>query len=115
MDFPDIPLDAFHLCVVKTKAVYEVGYAGFWFAFGQSASCLKLCRPFLTDIDLTMFAMIAYYAISSKSQYGMPDVVETIFKDTTLHFFIMALCHVVLALSVIFAKVVAPSFLRMWV
>lgn len=27
MDFPDVPPDAFYLCVVKTKAVYEVGYA----------------------------------------------------------------------------------------
>lgn len=113
MDFPDVSLDAFHLCVVKTKAVYEVGYAGFWFAFGQSAPCPKLRRPFLIDVDLAMFAMIAYYAISSKSRYGMPDIVKTIFKDTTFHFFVMALCHVVLALSVIFAKVVVLSFLRM--
>jgi hypothetical protein len=34
MEFPNIPLDAFHLCMVKTKAVYEVGYAGLSFVFG---------------------------------------------------------------------------------
>lgn len=34
MVFPDIPLDAFNLCLLKAKVVYEVGYAGFSFVFG---------------------------------------------------------------------------------
>ena len=34
MKFPDIPLDAFHLCLVKTKAFYEIAYVGFSLFFG---------------------------------------------------------------------------------
>ena len=34
MEFPDIPLDAFNLCLLKAKASYEVGYASFSFVFG---------------------------------------------------------------------------------
>lgn len=34
MEFPDIPLDAFRLCVLKAKAAYEVGYAGSSLVFG---------------------------------------------------------------------------------
>jgi hypothetical protein len=34
MEVPDIPLDAFNLCLVSTKAAYEVGYAGLSFVFG---------------------------------------------------------------------------------
>ena len=34
MKFPDVPLDAFHPCMVKTKVIYEVSYACFSFIFG---------------------------------------------------------------------------------
>jgi hypothetical protein len=34
MVFPQVPLDAFRQCMVKTKASYEVGYAGLSFVFG---------------------------------------------------------------------------------
>jgi len=87
MEFPDVPLDAFHLCMVRTKAAYEVGYAGLSFIF-----------------DLATFIMIFYYAARSKSRYGMPSIVKTVLEDATIHFIVMALCHLVLALTVIFAK-----------
>jgi len=87
MEFPDVPLDAFHLCVVRTKAAYEVGYAGFSLVF-----------------DLATFAMIVHYAIRSKSQYGMSHIIKRILEDTTIYFFVMAMCHLVLVLFVILEK-----------
>ena len=59
----------------------------------------------LMNVDLATFAMIVYYAMRSKSQYGMPHIIKTVLKDTTVYFFVMAMCHSVLALFVIFAKV----------
>jgi hypothetical protein len=59
--------------------------------------------------------MIVYYAILSKSQYGMPRIIRRVLEDTTVYFFVMAMCHSVLALFVIFAKVVALTFLRVCV
>lgn len=35
MKFPDIPLDAFQSCMVKSKAIYEIVYVGLLFLFGQ--------------------------------------------------------------------------------
>lgn len=57
--------------------------------------------------DLSILAMIVYYAIRSKSQYGMPYIIRTILEDTTVYSLVMAVCHLVLILFVIFAKVVA--------
>lgn len=56
--------------------------------------------------------MIVYYAIRSKSLYGMPHIIKTVLEDTTIYFSVMALCHLVLALFVIFAKVLALMFSR---
>jgi len=69
-------------------------------------------RPTLINVDLATFAMIVYYAMHSKSQYGMPHIIKTVLRDTTVYFFVMAMCHSVLALFVIFAKVVTLPFLR---
>jgi len=87
MKFPDIPLDAFHLCTVKTKAIYEIVYVGLSLVF-----------------DLATFFAIFYYAIRSKSQYGMPYIIRTVLEDTTVYSFVMTLCHLSLVLFVIFAK-----------
>lgn len=56
--------------------------------------------------------MIVYYALRSKSQYGMPHIIRAVLKDTTVYFFVMAMCHTVLALFIIFAKVVTLPFTR---
>ncbi|KAF9792268.1 hypothetical protein BJ322DRAFT_1028101 [Thelephora terrestris] len=87
MTFPSIPLDEFRLCIVKTKAFYEIGYVGLSVFF-----------------DLATLATIVYYAIRSKSQYGMPHIIRTILEDTTMYSFVMAMCNLVLVLFVVFAK-----------
>jgi len=87
MKFPNVPLDAFRLCMVKTKPTYEVVYVGLSLFF-----------------DLVTFITIVYYAIRSKSQYGMPYIIKTILEDTTMYSFAMALCNLALVLFVIFAK-----------
>lgn len=115
MEFPDIPLDAFHLCVLRAKAAYEVGYAGLSLVFGQSMPHPNPSRSSLISADLATFAMIVYYAMRSKSQYGMPHIIKTVLEDATVYFFVMAMCHSVLALFVIFAKVVRLTFPRMCV
>jgi len=40
-------------------------------------------------------------------------IVKTVLEDATIYFIVMALCHLVLALTVIFAKVVVLTFPRM--
>lgn len=115
MEFPNVPLDAFHLCIVKTEAFYEIGYPGFSFVFGQSASCSKPSNSFLIGVDLATFVMIVYYAIHSKSRYGMPYIVKGVLEDATIYFIVVAVCHLGLALSVIFAKVMVLSFPRICV
>lgn len=105
MELPDIPLDAFHLCTVRANTVYEVGYTGLSFMSGQSIPCTKPDHPLLTKLGPVTSVMIVYYAIRSKSQYGMPHIIKTVVEDTTIYFFVMALCYLVLALFVIFAKV----------
>jgi len=72
--------------------------------------CPNPARPILINVDLATFAMIVYYAMRSKSQYGMPHIIKAVLKDTTVYFFVMAMCHSVLALFVIFAKVVTLPF-----
>ena len=57
--------------------------------------------------------MIVYYAIRSKSQYGMPQIIKTVLEDTTVYSLVMAMCHLVLVLFVIYAKVVVLKFPRM--
>jgi hypothetical protein len=59
----------------------------------------------LTGVDLATLATIVYYAIRSKSQYGMPHIIRTILEDTTMYSFVMAMCNLVLVLFVVFAKV----------
>lgn len=34
MKLPNVPLDAFRLCMVKTKAIYEIVYVGLALFFG---------------------------------------------------------------------------------
>lgn len=87
MKFPELPLDAFRLCVVKTKTIYEIVYVGLSFIF-----------------DIATSATIVYYAVRSKSQYGMPHIIKTVLEDTAMYSFIMALCHLMLILFVILAK-----------
>jgi len=88
MESPHIPLDAFRLCVLRAEAAYEVGYAGSSLAFDSDP-----IRPILINVDLATFAMIVYYAMRSKSQYGMPHIIKTVLKDATVYFFVMAMCH----------------------
>ena len=38
----------------------------------------------------------------------MPRIIKTVLEDTTVYFFVMAMCHLCLILSVLLAKVVAP-------
>ena len=64
----------------------------------------------LIDVDLATLITIVYYAMRSKSQYGMPYIIKTVLEDTTMYSFAMALCNLVLVLFVIFAKVVVPTF-----
>ena len=64
-------------------------------------------------VDLATFVTIFHYAIRSKSQYGMPSIIKTVLEDTSIYFFVMALCHSVLVLFLIFAKVVVFASLKM--
>ena len=84
-------------------------------SFLVSQRLLQLNYLPLIDVDLATFVMIIYYAIRSKSQYGMPHLIKRVLEDTTIYFFVMALCHLVLALFAIFAKVVASIFSRIYV
>jgi hypothetical protein len=68
----------------------------------------NLSGPLLINVDLATFVMIVYYAVRSKSRYGMPRIIKTVLEDTTVYFFVMAMCHLCLILSVLLAKVVAP-------
>ena len=56
--------------MVKTKAFYEVGYAGLLFLFDQPAPCPMLDHLFLTDVDLATFVTIVYRGVRSKSLWN---------------------------------------------
>jgi succinate dehydrogenase hydrophobic anchor subunit len=72
--------------------------------------CYHQNRSCLTDLDLATFLTIFYYAVRYKSQYGMPYIIKTVLEDTTIYSFVMALCHLVLVLFVILAKVMVFPF-----
>jgi hypothetical protein len=85
-----------------------------WATLASRSSLVSQCqvkdRALLIDTDLTTFVTVVYYATRSKSQYGMPYIFKTVLEDTTVYSFVMAVCHLVLALFVIFAKVVVLAF-----
>ncbi|KAF9644217.1 hypothetical protein BDM02DRAFT_3263685 [Thelephora ganbajun] len=88
LQFPPIPLDAYRICIFVRHRPLEIGF-----------TTISLLYDFLA------FALIIYLvARSNVYKFPIPSLLRTIAQDATLYFLVIFTSHLVLELTLLFAR-----------
>jgi hypothetical protein len=107
---PPIPFDSFRQCVFSRHRRAEVAYTVISLAYGetfQNSPALRNdhTKPVFWE-DLLAFSIILYLAGWWKNrQFGIPGLLGTILRDATKYFLVIFTAHLVLAMTLLFARV----------
>ncbi|KAF9789637.1 hypothetical protein BJ322DRAFT_1178256 [Thelephora terrestris] len=84
---PQIPLDAYHLCVFNRHRNIEVAYTSLSLVY-----------------DSLAFSLVMYLARKLRAPGGAPMILDIIAKDATWYFLVVFSSHLVLVLTLNFAR-----------
>lgn len=85
---PPVPLTAYRLCVTARHWDWEVVYTG-----------ISLCH------DILAFLVVVYFIKSGiPKDFRMSHLLQTVLRDTTIYFMVIFTSHLVLELTLLFAK-----------
>ena len=109
MVVPRIQFDSFKLCAFSREGTMEVAWTVISLGYGKlfpNLPCFQTTIPVLTFKDLLAFSVILYLASRSANRmYGIPSLLRTIVRDATIYFLVIFTSHLVLVITLLFARV----------
>lgn len=112
---PQIPLDAYHICVFLQHRNLELIHSGISLLYGARSRFKP--NPTSADFPKTMdtpdslaFSLTIYFiARSKKAGFKLTIVLQTIAEDATQYFLFIFTSHLVLVLALAFGRVSTTS------
>ena len=113
---PEIPLQAYNLCIFTRSPRLELAYMSLSLACGKSS--LELSRvPSSTrgsHLDSMMFCVIVFVSIRTGISLpgGQPSIFRTIVKDSTVYFLVIFSSHLLSLIMLLVTRVSSTTFSR---
>jgi hypothetical protein len=113
---PDIPLQAYNLCIYSRSAHLELAYMALSLSFGNLFPSYSQGLPSqlarTLHLDAMMFFVIVFVSIRTGISLpgGQPSILRTIVKDSTIYFLVIFSSHLLSLVMLLVTRVSTAAF-----